>query len=645
VPSGSIVSFRAGDAGRWLDVLVVGLLAAIAFLPGLFGDFVGWDDHRVFLDSVGWRGLGWPELRWMFTTFHMGHYRPLTWITLGADYILWGMRPAGYHLTSIALHAAAAVALLFAARRLLHRALGDGFSDAAVRAGAVGAALVFAVHPLRAEPVTWLSARADVLSGLLALLAVGAYLRACDQPAAERAGRGWYWASVVLFGLALLAKPMVVTLPLVLLVLDIYPLRRITGPRDWFRAAARDVWIEKVPFLLMAAAAAVLAVLARVEFRSVLDLEEFGARERVTAVVYGMALYVGKTIAPFFLSPLYDYRSVLAAGLWPLAFGVVVTGVLTIVAVLRRREWPGLAAVWTIQVLVLLPVSGLLQNGPQIAADRYTYLATQGWAVLAGAGVAWCAELWRRGRAHAGLGAGIIAASTFAIVGLVALTAWQTLIWQDSITLWRHAVRLDPRSPVAQVNLASALLPHDASEAHAHYARAVDLAPRLSAARQGLAFVLSLERRPEEAIAQAREAVRLRPGVGSWLFLGEALRVDGQFPEAIEAFREALRLRPADPAPRFRLAIALSQMGRHDEASSELDRGRVLARAAGLSGVDGELASTLIHQIESAPAGSAGRRDGHSQVTGGPTAEPASRIDGGPPSGAMLEGGRRGLLR
>jgi protein O-mannosyl-transferase len=592
--------------------LVVAVVSVAAFLPGLFGDFLNWDDDRVFLERVSWRGLGLHQLAWMLTTFHMGHYRPLTWLTHGADHALWGLRPVGYHLTSILLHAAAAVAVLFMARRLLRLGLGPGPSDSALRLGAMGGALLFAVHPLRVEPVTWLSTRADVLAGLLVLLSVLAYLRYCDGSSVSiRAARLWYLGSVALFTLALAAKAIAVTMPLVLIVLDVYPLRRLGGgPGRWFGQDARRVWLEKLPFAALALSTAAVAVRVRLEFGSLLDLDDFTPIARLTAVAYGLGLYLGKAVLPLGLSPLYDYRSVLAAGPGPLLAPAAVVAAVTVLAIARRRAWPGLAAAWASCVLMVLPVSGLVQNGPQIAADRYTYLAGLGWAMLAGAGIAWCADRWWQGGRGARWAAGGIAATAVVIVVLVALTAWQTLVWQDSVTLWRHAVRLDPRSPIAHVNLATTLWPEDPDQALTHYVRAVEIAPGLAPARQGLAFVLSLKGRNAEALAHARAGVTIRPAVAqSWLFLGEALRVDGQEEAAARAFAEAARLDPLAPQPHFRLAATLGAMGRHEEAVAELERGEALARAAGLPDAEGHRAAALVYEsIDPARAEAAWRR-------------------------------------
>src|SRR6059036_1939464 len=210
----------------WLVPVLVALVTFAAFLPALQNQFVNFDDDKNFLDNPHYRGLAWTHLRWMWTT-HQGHYIPLTWMTLGLDYLLWGMNPFGYHLTSLLLHAANAVAFFFVVRRILKRALpGPSERGHALAVSAGFAALVFAIHPLRVESVAWATERRDVLSGLFYLVTILVYLQACGR---AEPGRGWYWLSVALFACALLSKSMVVNLPVVLLLLDVYPLRRLGG--------------------------------------------------------------------------------------------------------------------------------------------------------------------------------------------------------------------------------------------------------------------------------------------------------------------------------------------------------------------------------------------------------------------------------
>jgi len=254
---------------QWIAHLAVPALLALAsfvvFLPALGAGFVNWDDDQNFLDNPNYRGLGAAQLRWMFTTFLMGHYIPLTWMTLGLDYVIWGMNPAGYHLTNLLLHSANAVLFYFMALRLLRAGVPGGQADGswALTLGSGFATLLFAVHPLRVQSVAWITERRDVLSGLFYLAAVVAYLRYCDGAVQEGSRtRKWYWASLGLFALALLSKAMTVTLPVVLLVLDAYPLRRLGGVGGRWPWASSRVVTEKLPFFLLSLAAGVTALVA-----------------------------------------------------------------------------------------------------------------------------------------------------------------------------------------------------------------------------------------------------------------------------------------------------------------------------------------------------------------------------------------------
>src|SRR3989441_616203 len=434
--------------------LVIAFSTFAAFLPALQNQFVSWDDAENFLDNPHYRGLGWTHLRWMWTT-HLGHYIPLTWMTLGLDYLLWGMNPVGYHLTNLLLHAANAVVFFFVVRRLLARALPSPSEHGYALAVSSGvAALVFAIHPLRVESVVWVTERRDVLSGLFYLLTILLSLRARER---EERGRGWYWLSVAVFVCALLSKSMVVNLPVVLLILDIYPLRRLGGAVGWLSESARRVYVEKIPFVLLAAAASAIAVMAQSSVHAALSLAQLSIPGRVAISAYGLSFYLWKMVVPVNLSPVYELRPPVNPWATPflLSYGLVLVITATVLAL--RRRVPGLLAAWLAYIVVLLPVLGIFQSGPQIAADRYTYLAGLGWAILGGAGLLSC---WRSSRrSKTGTPATwLLAGIAFCVVvGLGVLTWNQVQVWHDSEKLWTHALAIDPQSPVAQGNRGNAL--------------------------------------------------------------------------------------------------------------------------------------------------------------------------------------------
>jgi tetratricopeptide (TPR) repeat protein len=554
------------QAPRWVHALAPGLIALVtfaAFLPTLESQFVNWDDDKNLVDNPHYRGLGWPQLRWMWTTFHIGHYIPLTWMTLGLDYLLWGMQPRGYHLINLVLHAVNAVVFYFVGRRILGLALpGAGHPDHLRLASAAFAALLFALHPLRVESVAWATERRDVLSGLFYLLTLLAYLRACQR---EERGRWWYAGCVALFICALLSKSMAVSLPVVLLILDVYPLRRFGGARGWWGEAARRVYLEKIPFVLLAGAASVLAFLALARLNNMAPLDQLSVLERLAVSTYGLGFYLWKTVAPFNLSPLYVLPANL--NLWAasflLSYGVVLA--FTILAWTLRHRVPGLAAAWLAYVVTLLPVLGVFQNGPQIAADRYTYLAGLGWAIWAGGGLLSC---WPR------LPSLVTGAAVCVLLGSGVLTWKQVHVWHDSERLWTHVLAIEPNSPLAEYNLAYALARQGRpAEAIEHYRQAVKLRPDDAEAHYNWGNALVRLGKPAEAIEHYRQALSIRPGYAeahyNW---GVMLAQQGRLGEAIEHYRQALELRPDDADVLNHWGDALARQGRPAEAIEHYQR-------------------------------------------------------------------------
>jgi tetratricopeptide (TPR) repeat protein len=448
-----------------------------------------------------------------------GHYMPLTWMTLGLDYVLWGMRPGGYHLTNLVLHALAAAAAYFVTLRVLAAVAAEPRTTvaaepratiiapeprAALRFAAAVAALVFAVHPLRVESVAWITERRDVLSGLFFLLAIACYLRALDD--AETARGRWYWTSVGVFVLALLSKAITVTLPAVLLLLDVYPLRRLGPGRRVTGAAARRVWLEKAPFVALSVAGAVMAVVAQRSVSALTELAVIGWPQRLGLSVYGLAFYAWKTLAPTGLAPLYeapyDYDTLTPWFLGSAALVLVAGAALGF----GWRCWPGAAAAGAGYLVLLLPVLGLVHFGPHIAADRNTYLAGLVPGMLAGGVVL---RLWHgRGATVARAAA---AAAAVVVVVLIVLTWRQSGVWRDSETLWQHTLRVSPSS-MAHAKVGEILDDTGRSEASLeHFREAVRLHPDNVWAHNGWGIALGNLGRLDEAIAQFRSALALRP--------------------------------------------------------------------------------------------------------------------------------------
>src|SRR2546422_3095095 len=552
--------------GSWLIPVLIALVTFAAFLPTLQNQFVTWDDATNFLENAHYRGLGWTHIRWMWTT-HLGHYVPLTWMTLGLDYLLWGMNPFGYHLPSLVLHAANAVVFFFVVRRILTRALPSPSERGHALAVAAGfAALVFAIHPLRVESVAWVTKRRDVLSGLFYLSAILMYLRACERGAR---GRGWYWAAVGLFAGALLSKSMVVNLPFVLLILDVYPLRRLGGFVGWWSEPARRIYIEKIPFVLLAAAASAIAVMAQSSVHAAASLAQLSVPGRLAVAAYGSGFYPRKMVVPVNLSPLYELPRTVDPMAPPFILSyALVLAIMAIVLALRRRV-PGLPAAWVAYVVVLLPVLGFFQSGPQIAADRYTYLAGLGGAILAGAGLLSCWRTSRTSKTGTPTTLPIAGVATCVVVGLGALTWNQAQVWHDSEKLWTHALARNPQSSIAENNLGVVRADQSKlAEAIEHYQRALQMRPDYADAYFNLGNALFQQGKLAEASDHYRQALAIKRdharAHNNW---GVVLARQGKLAEAGDHFQAALHIGPDNADAHTNLGNALFQQGKLAEAS------------------------------------------------------------------------------
>jgi tetratricopeptide (TPR) repeat protein len=563
------VSFRqqSGAWPRWFVPLVIFLLTFVVFFPALQNGFVNWDDDENLLGNPSYRGLGWPQLRWMFTTFHGGHYQPLTWVTFGLDYLLWGMSPFGYHLTSLILHACNAVLFYFVALCLLSVALSKPTASMGILQLAAGfAALLFAIHPLRVESVVWATERRDVLSGLFLLLSILCYLRANALSEGGVRAR-WMAAAVVVYGLSLLSKAIGVTLPIVLLVLDVSPLRRLGGSAgDWFGLKARKVFIEKIPFFLPALAAALIAPMAQGGVMR--SLHEYGVVSRLSQSLFGLAFYLWKTVLPLGLSPLYEVPVDFNPLNWRFLLSGLIVLLISLGLFVLRHRWPAGLASWVCYVVILSPVLGITQSGPQIAADRYSYLSCLGWAILAGAGLFYCWQGWLRGAARAV----VPALGLVGIVVLGILTWKQVHVWHDSIRLWEHALAITEdsyfKSSIAHGNLGVALVSRgELKKAVQHYRDALRIDPANAEAHNNLGVALLEQGELGEAIEHYREALRINSDYAEAHYnLGNVLVRRGEIDEAVEHYRAALRTRPADAKAHYNLGTILARKGQLEEA-------------------------------------------------------------------------------
>lgn len=508
--------------------LVVFFFSLLPFLPALRNGFVNWDDVANLVENTSYRGLGWIQLKWMFTTLFPPPYQPLSWLTFGIDYSLWGLDPRGFHLTNLLLHAANAVVFFFLGAHILAAARGVEADDGEIRRAAALSALLFSVHPLRVESVAWATERRDVLSGLFYLLTIHSYLRLGREPATPRR----LIAPLAFYLLSLMAKGMGITLPLTLLILDIYPYRRLSAdPREWFSPRARSILLEKIPFFVLAVLFAAVGFVSQKQSGAVALISVVGPTARIFQSLYGLSFYVWKTFVPIDLSPLYLRPVPLVATAPMFLVGTAFACAMTTAAVLVRRRWPAASAAVAYYAVTLLPVLGLIPLGLQLVADRYSYLACLPWPLLITGTILNRRESQRRS-AFQGIAAVIL------IFG--AMTWRQTSLWHDSTGLWRHAIAIDDSNYVAHRHLGISLL---------------------------------AEGKPADAIEECEKALRLAPSYADGhSFLGQLLMGQGRVAEAADQYSAVLRLKPDDDSAHYNLGLAFYQLGRWQEAIPQFRR-------------------------------------------------------------------------
>jgi tetratricopeptide (TPR) repeat protein len=509
-------------AGRLLPMgilaVAVALLSFLAFLPALQAGFVNWDDEVNFANNKNYRGLGPTQLRWMLTDTY-GHYMPVTWFTLGLDYVLYGMKPAGYHLTSLLFHSANAVLFLLVVLLLLRKAFPSA-GEARLRWAAFGSALFFSLHPLRAESVVWVTERRDVVCGLFFMISVWSWLRLREEPDRKRL---WLSVSLAAFTMSLLSKAMGMTLPIVLLAIDYYPLRRF-GPDRPPLALLR----EKTPYFILMIASILSTRLLQQNAGALYSYSNYPLLDILLQPGFRTAFYLYKTAVPFHLSPLYPYRSLAVQFrlLYPLALVALV--VLAAFFWRRRNRHPeGVAALVSYAALISPVV--VWQAGPHFAADRYSYLACLPFAVLLGGVIS------RYGRtALLCVGGGLL--------GLSVLSWQQARIWHDSIALWDHAIAIDGDSNIPFTSRGAARMGSgDLEGAIADYQTAIRIEPRDQRALNNLAQAMLKKGELEAAEAYATRAVACDPTLATAWHNRALVRIErGNLSGALQDFDRAL---------------------------------------------------------------------------------------------------------
>jgi tetratricopeptide (TPR) repeat protein len=529
-----------------VSVVLAGL-TVLVYCPCFDHPFIKLDDQDYVTQNAHVQaGLTAEGVRWAFTTFACGNWHPLTWLSLQLDATLFGGRNAGgFHLTNVLLHAASA-ALLFL---VLARMTGAVWRPALVAA-------LFALHPLHVESVAWVAERKDVLSTLFWVLTLAAYLAYVRRP-----GVGRYLLVALALGLGLLAKPMLVTLPFVLLLLDYWPLRRWPPAVPFHR-----LLLEKVPLLALVLASCVLTAVAQSRFQAVRSFASYPLDVRVANALLAYVSYLGKALWPAHLAVYYPHPGAAVPVVQVVGAGLLLAALTALALALGRRR-PYLAVGWLWYLGTLVPVIGLVQVGDQALADRYTYVPLIGLFLMLTWGAADLVEVLNL--------SGLWAAGAAAVVlaACVALTWTQLGYWKSDLDLWEHALAVTGPNLMAHCHLAECLHERGKIEAaRKEYERAVAVAPGRAEPHNALGNELRDLGRSEEAAAEYRTALRLDPGlVTAHYNLGLVLDDLGRQDEAVAEFRQALALDPGFLLAHCNLGLCYSRQGRLEAAVAEFE--------------------------------------------------------------------------
>jgi tetratricopeptide (TPR) repeat protein len=548
----------------WMAVALLLVVTSAVYARVVGYEFVLLDDNRYVSEEprvlAGLTGSG---VIWALTSTTVENWHPLTWLSYMLDAQVFGSDPGGFHLTNLLLHLANTW-LLFA---VLNRMTGAAWRSLLVAA-------LFALHPLRVESVAWVSERKDVLSGLFFMVTLWCYARYAERPAPGR-----YVAVLLAFGAGLMAKPMLVTVPLVLLLLDYWPLRRTQlGESDLDLRSVPRLLLEKAPLLLMSAASCAVTVLVHLKSGSLIALQRVPFDQRLTNAAVAYVDYVRKSFWPAGLAAYYPHPEestpiVLALG------ATLLILVIALLALRARRSSPWLVVGWLWFVGMLFPVIGIVQVGRQAMADRYSYLPSIGLFLALTWMISTLVGQRRKLRS-------LLVALSLATISALALTSWiQVGHWKNTITLFEHTLSVTSNNALIHYYLGTSLDREGRSEeAIAELERALAINPQFVAIHSDLAGLLVRARRPLEALTHYEAAVAILPDSGMARYnLGTHLYQIGRVDQAIGQLSEAVRLDPERSPSHTNLGNALLQRGRAEEAIAHHRAAVQIAPADGIA--------------------------------------------------------------
>ncbi len=520
-------------------------------------DFIGYDDELYVTENLNVQeGLTVKGLNWAFTTFHSANWHPLTWVSHMIDCELYGLNPMGHHWTNLILHIANTI-LLFLVLKLM---TGTIWRSAFVAA-------LFALHPLHVESVAWISERKDVLSTFFGLLMIGAYYRYVKSPDVKN-----YLMVMIFLSLGLMAKPMLVTFPFVLLLLDFWPLNRFHYKNDYLLQSERPPYygskgiyrliLEKIPLFIPVVISCVLTFLAQKSGGAVKTLAGLSLKLRITNALVSYVSYISKAIWPSNLSIFYPHPgSALPA--WQIFGAALVIAVAIFLSIRSLKKYPYIAVGMFWYLGTLIPVIGLVQVGNQAMADRYTYIPLIGFFIIVVWGISDLSLKWRYKKIFLGIPTVII------LSAMVVCTSYQLTYWKNGITLFEHAVEATENNYKAQNNLGTAYAQVDIDKAIFHYKEALKIKLDYVTSLYNLGTAILKKGNYDEAALYFTKALKIDPRrAGARLNLANALSEQGRYDEAISHYNEIIKADSKNTDARMNLANVLFIQGNYDEAVS-----------------------------------------------------------------------------
>jgi len=517
--------------------------------------FVNYDDKQYVAENRHVKvGLTGKSVVWAFTTGHASNWHPLTWLSHMLDCHLFGTSPHWHHFTNLLLHIANTLLLFTVLKQM----------TAALWRSAFVAAL-FALHPLHVESVAWIAERKDVLSTFFWMLTMIAYLSYVRRP-----GIGRYLLALLVFALGLMAKPMLVTLPFVLLLLDYWPLGRLRLRGDVNRKSWSRLVCEKVPFFTLSAISSIVTFLVQQSGAAVATVEKVPIDFRIANALVSYISYIVKMVYPRRLAVLYPLSGHDLLTWRPVVSLIILLSLsAAIIRIAQRRRYIAVGWLWYLGTLV--PVIGLIQVGEQAFADRYTYIPLIGLFIIVGWALPDLLSKWRYRKITLALSAGIV------LVVLLICTRIQVRYWQDSFTLFGHALEVTENNAGMHRAMGLSLVSQRRfDEAVSHCRQAVQINPNSARLHESLGITLAAQGNFDEAISSYHQALQLKPNYAEvYNYLGDALQSQGRLDEAVNSYSQALQLKPNYAEAHNNLSVALLFKGRSNEAIAHLCRRQI----------------------------------------------------------------------